>query len=122
MKQQGARVTAVMLDTVDLDAGVEFWSWFLDLEVVHRTDTYAHLSPMSAGGPHLALQRVAEPRPGKNRLHLDIRVDDRAAAEEAIVAAGGTRMGEVNEAGFPTWSVMADPLGNEFCIYEASSE
>ncbi len=119
MHDLDARVTAVMCDSLDLDETVTFWSTFLALEEVHRTDRYVYLSPVSAGGPHLAFQLVPEPRPGKNRLHLDIRVTDLDAAEGAITAAGGRVLGRVDEPGFPAWTVVADPAGNEFCLYSA---
>lgn len=112
-------VTTVMHDTSDLDQAVAFWSQVLDLEVVFRNETYAYMSKLSAGGPHLAFQAVDEARTSKNRLHLDIRVPDRREAEELVIALGGTRVCEVSEPGFPTWTVMADPQGNEFCVYQS---
>jgi catechol 2,3-dioxygenase-like lactoylglutathione lyase family enzyme len=114
-----ASVTTVMVDTNDLDRAVEFWSNLLALEEVHRTDSYVYLSPMTEGGPHLAFQLVEETRSAKNRLHLDVRVGDRTAAIEWITSAGGGHVTDVAEPGFPEWSVMADPDGNQFCIYEA---
>jgi len=48
-------VTTVMHDTADLDGAVGFWTGILGLEVVYRTDSYAYLSPLTVGGPHLVL-------------------------------------------------------------------
>jgi predicted enzyme related to lactoylglutathione lyase len=110
-------VTAVMHDTVDLDGAVAFWTVILGLEVVHRDDTYAYLSKLSEGGPHLAFQLVPEAKAAKNRLHLDIKVPDRAAFAERVVGLGGSVIGEHQEGDYPAWTVMADPQGNEFCIY-----
>ena len=110
-------VTAVMHDTTDLDGAVAFWAEILGLEVVHRDETYAYLSRMTSDGPHLAFQLVAEPRPGQNRLHLDVRVADRAAFEARVTALGGRKLEDVAVEGYPHWSVMADPQGSEFCIY-----
>lgn len=114
-------VTAVMHDTNDLDGAVAFWSQVLGLGVVHRDDRYVYLSAMSDGGPHLAFQLVPERKTGKNRLHLDIRVRDRAAFTGRVVALGGTIVGEHQEGDYPAWTVMRDPDGNEFCIYEAAN-
>lgn len=121
MDSFGTRVTTIMVDTLDLDGTVRFWADFLDLKELHRTQTYVYLDRIVDGGPHLGFQLVGEPRPGKNRLHLDIQVSDRAAAAAEIVAAGGAVVGEVDEPGFPMWTVMTDPAGNEFCIYEAEA-
>lgn len=57
------------------------------------------------------------PKPGKNRLHLDIapvgHVDQRTEVDR-LVSLGATKIdigqGEVD------WVVMADPDGNEFCV------
>lgn len=113
-------VSAVMHDTTDLSGAVSFWTEILGLAVVFQNGTYAYLSPLCPGGPHLAFQQVSEAKAAKNRLHLDVRVDNRAAAEERIMGLGGSRVREVEEPGFPVWTVMNDPEGNEFCIYEAS--
>lgn len=121
MVEPVGQVTAVMHDTVDLDGAVAFWTTLLGLEVVHRDETYAYLSKMCPGGPHLAFQRVAEPRAAKNRLHLDVRVPDRIDFEQRVSALGGSKLAEQDVAGYPTWSVMADPQGNEFCIYSADA-
>lgn len=111
-------VSAVMHDTVDLEGAVAFWAEILGLEVLHRDDTYAYLGPLTERGPHLAFQKVSEPKTIKNRLHLDVRVPDRAAFERYVESLGG-RVVEVHEhPGWPVWTVMTDPQGNEFCIYE----
>ncbi len=112
-------ITTVMHDTTDLDGAVAFWAEILGLEVRFRNDRYVYLSHLSEQGPHLAFQLVPEEKTVKNRLHFDIRVDDRPAFEDRVIGLGGRKIGEVGEEGFPRWTVMADPQGNEFCIYEA---
>ena len=116
-----AKVTTIMHDTSDLDQAVTFWTELLGLSIVHREGTYAYLSPLSEGGPYLAFQQVPEPRAAKNRLHLDIGVPDRMAFEDQVASLGGEVLGEHQEGSFPAWTVMADPEGNEFCVYEISS-
>ncbi len=108
-----------MTDTTDVDAAAAFWTDLLGLEILHRADNYAYLSALSDGGPMLAFQEVPEPKVGKNRLHLDVRVADKAAFAARVVEAGGRVLGDHQEGEFPPWTVMADPQGNEFCIYEA---
>ena len=121
MKATGT-VTTVMVDTSDVDGAVAFWTEVLGLDVVYRNDTYAYLSAISEGGPHLAFQKVGEAKAGKNRLHLDIRVDDREAFTEHVIGLGGSRIGDHQEGEFPPWTIMADPAGNEFCIYEQAAK
>ncbi len=112
-------VTTIMHDTVDLAAAVAFWSEVLGLDVVHREGSFVYLGRLAGDvGPRLAFQQVPEARAEKNRLHLDIRVPDRRSFEARVVELGGSRVGEHHDPGFPAWTVMADPEGNQFCIYE----
>jgi predicted enzyme related to lactoylglutathione lyase len=111
-----------MHDTDDLDGAVAFWTAALGLEVEYKDETYAYLSRLSDSGPHLAFQKVPEPKQTKNRLHLDVEVDDRAAFAEWVVARGGTVVEEHDHPGWPVWVIMADPQGNEFCIYEKQDD
>jgi len=112
------KVTTVMHDTDDLDGAVAFWTEILGLEVTFRNDDYCYLGPLSDGGPHLAFQKVPEAKAGKNRLHLDIQVPDRVTFAEWVIELGGKVIEEHDHPGWPVWIVMADPQGNEFCIYE----
>jgi hypothetical protein len=57
---------------------------------------------------------VPEGKAAKNRLHLDLRPDDQAAEVERLLMLGATRV-DIGQ-GAPTWVVLADPEGNEFCV------
>lgn len=116
------KVTTVMHDTDDLDGAVAFWTKILGLEVKYKDENYAYLSGLRDGGPHLAFQNVPEAKEGKNRLHLDVMVEDRDAFAEWIVELGGSLIEEHDHPGWPIWIVMADPQGNEFCIYEKQED
>jgi catechol 2,3-dioxygenase-like lactoylglutathione lyase family enzyme len=54
----------------------------------------------------------------KNRMHLDVMAPDPEAEVARLVGLGATRVDDVEEFGY-TWTVMADPEGNEFCIASA---
>jgi Glyoxalase-like domain len=56
------------------------------------------------------LQEVPEPKTGKNRMHVDIRLRDWAHLDE-LLRLGATVMSEHDG-----WWVLADPEGNEFCV------
>ncbi|MCJ7725413.1 MAG: VOC family protein [Acidimicrobiia bacterium] len=118
VEMKAAKVTSVMHDTDDLEGAVAFWTRILGLEVAYKDDTYAYLSGLREGGPHLAFQKVPEPKASKNRLHLDLMVEDRDAFAEWVVELGGSLIEEHEHPGWPIWIVMSDPQGNEFCIYE----
>lgn len=67
----------------------------------------------------LAFQKIEEPAPGKNRIHLDLVAKDSAAQVAHFVEAGATVVAEHT---IPTpdgefgWTVLADPQDNQFCI------
>jgi hypothetical protein len=55
------------------------------------------------------LQEVPEPKTGKNRMHVDVRLRDQAHLD-ALLQMGAMVLSEHDG-----WRVMADPEGNEFC-------
>jgi hypothetical protein len=57
---------------------------------------------------------VREPKTMKNRLHLDLRPDDRDAAVARLIELGATRA-DIGQ-GEQSWVVLRDPEGNEFCV------
>ena len=69
------------------------------------------------GRPRLLFQVVPEPKSGKNRLHLDIRVGaERREAEIArLLSLGATELWRAAQGPFE-WATLADPEGNEFCV------
>ena len=64
--------------------------------------------------PDLLFLKVPEPKRDKVRLHIDLRPEDQAAEVARAEAMGATRV-DIGQ-GEPTWVVLADPEGNEFCI------
>jgi hypothetical protein len=68
-------------------------------------------------GPRLYFQRVPEPKSAKNRVHLDLRfgADNRVAEVARLESLGAKRLYEESQ-GPHTWTTMADPEGNEFCV------
>jgi hypothetical protein len=64
--------------------------------------------------PDLVFGRVPEAKTIKNRLHLDLRPDDRDAHVQRLLDLGATPA-DVGQTGSESWVVLADPEGNEFC-------
>jgi hypothetical protein len=91
-------------------------------EVRGSGEPYCTIAGTPDGLPELVFQRVPEPKAGKNRLHLDLYVDDPAAEVARLEALGATRLGGRVEGGDACawWQVMADPQGNEFCVCAGS--
>lgn len=73
--------------------------------------------------PIMRFQRVPEPKLTKNRLHLDLSVEDLDEACARVEALGGRRIPEqaLTENGY-IWTVMQDPEGNEFCVGKSPAQ
>jgi hypothetical protein len=112
----------VTVDCVDPAPLVEFWTAALGYSVFRDWGDYILLVPSGGDGLRLGLQRVPEPRVGKNRAHIDFLTEDRAAEVGRLVALGARVLGDGERVIDETrplrsmWTVMSDPGGNEFCI------
>lgn len=99
-----------------LDPGAS--SEFAAIDFAERRDA-AGWAPLAAGeDPTWLFVRVPEPKTAKNRLHLDFAAADPEAEVDRLVGLGATRVADLDEYGY-TWTVMADPEGNEFCVARA---
>ena len=60
---------------------------------------------------------VGDPKTVKNRVHLDVTTSagDRDQEIERLLALGARRV-DVGQTGTESWTVLADPEGNEFCV------
>jgi predicted enzyme related to lactoylglutathione lyase len=67
-------------------------------------------------GPQLGFQRVPDPTPGKNRVHLDFSAADLDAEVARLTAAGAAEQGRHKFGDNFRWVVLADPEGNVFCV------
>src|SRR5262245_11338440 len=88
-----ARIDLV-LDCAEPPRLVGFWREALGYREYYVDTSIAVLVPKETNDPPLVLQRVPEPRTAKNRMHLDIVVDDIEAEVERLRALGATRLDE----------------------------
>jgi 4a-hydroxytetrahydrobiopterin dehydratase len=99
--------------TIDALVGPEvmpFWRAVLGYE--YRGDSPEDLIDPHSRGPSLWFQQMGEPRPQRNRIHLDVWVPhDRAEARIAAALAAGGRL--VTDKHAPSWWTLADAEGNE---------
>jgi hypothetical protein len=119
------KLTAIVLDCREAASLARFWAEALGWAV--RPYDEAEVARLASLGytpetdPSVAVdapdgsvtlfcQEVPEPRTVKNRMHLDLRLS--SAESDRLLALGAT----VREQ-HPGWTVMADPEGNEFCVF-----
>ena len=67
-------------------------------------------------GPRLGFQRVDDPTPGKNRVHVDFSSADVDAEVARLVAAGADEVERHQIGDSFRWVVLTDPAGNAFCV------
>jgi Glyoxalase-like domain len=110
-------VAAIVLDCLDPESIAEFWSAATGWPILGRDDEGVWLRDTRANGPYLDLHRVAEPKPAKLRVHLDVAPfpgGDQDAEVARLVALGAQPV-DIGQ-GRVRWEVLADPEGNEFCV------
>ena len=109
----------IAIDAMEVDAVRPFWAAVLGYEEdghVRRPDgTIMQVVDPRRIGPSVWFQQMDEPRPQRNRVHVDVTVPHDVAEERvaAALAAGGRLVSDARARAF--W-VLADPEGNEACV------
>lgn len=107
----------IAIDALDIPLIRPFWqavTGYVDEPGPQDLDDTALLDPLRRG-PTIWFQQMDEPRPQRNRIHLDVDVppEHAQARIDAALAAGGV----MRDAGAaPSFWVLADPEGNEACV------
>jgi hypothetical protein len=115
------RFSELVIDSRDAEALATFWAAVLDYRVLSRDDDGAvEIGPAAGFGgasPTLVFAPVAEPTPGKVRLHIDVNPTDRDQDDELRRLLDlGAVPADVGQSGEESWHVLADPEGNQFCL------
>jgi hypothetical protein len=124
-----ARLADVVIDCARPSVVARFWAAALDGYAVapYDADELARLRSLgvddpeddpsvlvvgAADSPRLWFQRVPEAKVVKNRVHLDLRVDDLDAEVARLIGLGAQVLYPERDG----LVVMADVEGNEFCV------
>ena len=115
------RFSELVLNSRDPEALAAFWAAVLDYRVLGREDDGSiEIGPVEGFGgaaPTLIFGPVADPTPGRRRLHIDHNPTDRDQdAELQRLLDLGAVPADVGQGDDATWYVLADPEGNEFCL------
>lgn len=111
-----AFVFNITFDAADPRRLASFWSAATGYTPLEERDDFVALqAPDKRGVRRLLFFAVPEPKVAKNRVHLDLAARDPDAEIDRLVKLGATRV-EQREGNGTSWTVMADPEGNEFCI------
>ena len=106
----------LVVDAADPPAIAAWWAARTGGTVKRRDGSPYVWIENAAGFPFMfwVFQQVPEPKTVKNRVHWDVTLVD--STVEGLIAAGAVlvrpRDDEIQ------WSVLADPEGNEFCVFD----
>ena len=130
----------VVVDCRDPQAQARWWAEVLDWVSVYDTPEEVVLVPRHAleepehvtaledwmrRGQGLVFVPVPEGKTVKNRLHLDLAPhtsQDRDAEIQRLLDLGATQVDVGQDADAVTWTVLADPEGNEFCVLSSRDQ
>jgi hypothetical protein len=102
------RAFELVVDAVDPAGIAAWWGERFDVPVRNEGEPWHWLADVPGMSfESMVFQPVPEPKTVKNRLHWDVHGD---VAE--LLAAGATLLWEL-----PRWTTLADPEGNEFCVF-----
>jgi predicted enzyme related to lactoylglutathione lyase len=107
----------VIVDTHDLPALARFWAAALDWKILSEREREIVIGPDENTPVGMCFMPVADVKTLKNRLHLDLTTSaaDRDAEIERLLALGARRV-DIGQTGQESWTVLADPEDNEFCV------
>lgn len=109
------RLLALVVDAMDHESTAAWWQGLWGGELDHQ-EHYSAITG-AAGVPFEAVSfvRVPEPKEVKNRIHWDVTLTGDTTVR--LLKVAGARVLRDPVEGQP-WTIMADPEGNEFCVFE----
>jgi hypothetical protein len=107
----------IVIDSRDLPAQARFWCAALDWKILSEREREIVIGTDVNAPVGICLMPSGDPKTVKNRVHLDLTPgpDGRDAEVERLLALGAQRV-DIGQTGEESWTVLADPEGNEFCV------
>jgi hypothetical protein len=111
------RLRRIVVDAYDLPGLARFWTQAPGWKVLSERENEIVIGTGQNAAAGVCFMPVTDPRTVKNRVHLDLTSSaaDRDQEIERLLALGARRAG-IGQADAESWTVLADPEGNEFCV------
>jgi predicted enzyme related to lactoylglutathione lyase len=111
------RLHHIVIDTHDLPGLARFWTQALGWQVLSEREREIVIGPDMNAPVGICFMPVSDAKTAKNRVHVDLTTGaaDRDQEIERLLALGARRA-DVGQTGEVSWTVLADPEGNEFCV------
>ena len=107
----------IVIDARDLPALARFWAQVLDWKILSEREREIVIGVDVTASVGICFMPVTDKKTVKNRVHLDLAPgpDEQDAEIERVLALGAQRA-DIGQTGAESWTVLADPEGNEFCV------
>jgi predicted enzyme related to lactoylglutathione lyase len=111
------RLHHIVIDAHDLPGLARFWTQALGWKVLSERENEIVIGTDETAPLGMCLMPVTDSKTVKNRVHLDLTTSaaDRDQEIDRLLALGARRVG-IGQTGAESWTVLADPEGNEFCV------
>jgi predicted enzyme related to lactoylglutathione lyase len=111
------RLHHIVIDAHDLPALARFWTQALGWTVLSEREREIVIGADDNAPIGICFMPVTGPKRLKNRVHLDLtsNAEDRDQEIDRLLALGA-RPVDIGQTGNESWTVLADPEGNEFCV------
>ena len=111
------RLHHIVIDTYDLPRLARFWTQALGWKVLSEREREIVIGADENAPVGICFMPVTDRKTIKNRVHLDITTsaEDRDQEIERLLGLGARRA-DIGQTGAESWTVLADPEGNEFCV------
>jgi predicted enzyme related to lactoylglutathione lyase len=111
------RLHHIVIDAHDLPMLARFWAQALGWQILSERENEIVIGTDEDAPVGICLMPVTDPKTVKNRVHLDITTSasDREAEIQRLLGLGAQPV-DIGQTGAESWTVLADPEGNEFCV------
>jgi predicted enzyme related to lactoylglutathione lyase len=111
------RLHHIVVDGHDLPGLARFWTQVLGWKILSERPDEIVIGTDEHAPVGICFMPVTDPKTVKNRVHLDLTSSaaDRDQEIDRLIALGARRV-DIGQTGAESWTVLADPEGNEFCV------
>ena len=111
------RLHHIVIDAHDLPRLARFWTQALGWQVLSEREREIVIGTDENAPVGICFMPVTDQKIVKNRVHLDITTEaqDRDQEIDRLIGLGAQQV-DVGQTGKESWTVLADPEGNEFCV------
>jgi len=111
------RLHHIVIDAHDLPKLARFWTQALGWKVLSEREREIVIGTDENAPVGICFMPVTDQKIVKNRVHLDITTEAQDRDQEIDRLLGlGAQHADVGQTGNESWTVLADPEGNEFCV------